>query len=294
MDTIVFPDAVVSKFTTYRADHDVFFFNYHTNQESEKNKVIFRKHMVNFILNGHKTLQTLDGTSHIDDSQSLIIRSGYCLTTEKFARNDHFSSLTVYFDASFVHDFLTKHSRYLSVVPNQPGSNVKDVYVFTKDDFIHSFLTSVKHLMEEYEVVPVELSRLKLEEIFLYLVKKDGAKFLSYMHQLTSHREEVDFRLKMEVESLHKLTLEEMAFLCNMSLSTFKRKFSDVFGMPPQKWFINKRLQYAYELLQKNDKTPSELYLELGYNNLSSFSTAFSKQFGISPNKVQPLKNELL
>jgi AraC-like DNA-binding protein len=120
----------------------------------------------------------------------------------------------------------------------------------------------------------------------LYLLHKQGESFATFISNLVGSRKDVDFRVKIESESLNKLTLEEMAFLCNMSLSTFKRNFLNTYGISPQKWFQNKRLQFAYEALKNNSKTPSDLYLELGYSSLSSFSTAFTNIFGVPPTKV--------
>jgi transcriptional regulator GlxA family with amidase domain len=41
------------------------------------------------------------------------------------------------------------------------------------------------------------------------------------------------------------LKLEEIAFLCNMSLSTFKRHFIVEYNEAPGKWLQDKRLQRA-------------------------------------------------
>lgn len=82
------------------------------------------------------------------------------------------------------------------------------------------------------------------------------------------------------------LKLEEIAFLFNMSLSTFKRHFISEYKVSPGKWFHDKRLLKAKRLLEEGICKPSELYLEFGYNNLSNFSTAFKNKFGVSPNKV--------
>jgi AraC-like DNA-binding protein len=78
------------------------------------------------------------------------------------------------------------------------------------------------------------------------------------------------------------LTIDELAFLCNMSVSTFKRHFSEVFHTSPKKYFIQNRMEKAKKLLQLNKRT-SEIYFELGYSNLSSFSSEFKKHFGVSP-----------
>ena len=62
----------------------------------------------------------------------------------------------------------------------------------------------------------------------------------------------------MESNAYSNLKLEEFAFLCNMSLSSFKRRFLKEFGESPGKWLQDKRLQRAHELLLEGDLTASD------------------------------------
>jgi AraC-like DNA-binding protein len=87
----------------------------------------------------------------------------------------------------------------------------------------------------------------------------------------------------VETNWMSKLSLKELAFLCNMSVSTFKREFQKHYAESPMKWFQNKRLEYAHQLLYKEQKSSSEIYLEVGYENLSSFIQAYKLKYGITP-----------
>jgi len=82
------------------------------------------------------------------------------------------------------------------------------------------------------------------------------------------------------------LKLEEIAFLCNMSLSTFKRNFTAEYKVSPGKWLQDKKLQRAKDLLESGHLKSSDIYLEVGYNNLSNFSIAFKNKFGVSPTEI--------
>jgi AraC-like DNA-binding protein len=74
-----------------------------------------------------------------------------------------------------------------------------------------------------------------------------------------------------------------------MSLSTFKRNFIKAYAVSPGKWLRDKRLLKAKELLEEGSLKSSDIYLNLGYNNLSNFSVAFKNKFGISPKDVDVL-----
>lgn len=47
-----------------------------------------------------------------------------------------------------------------------------------------------------------------------------------------------------------------------------------------------KRLEQAHYLISKKNQRPSDVYLEVGFENLSHFSFAFKKLFGHAPTKL--------
>lgn len=74
-----------------------------------------------------------------------------------------------------------------------------------------------------------------------------------------------------------------------MSLSTFKKCFIKEYNENPNKFLQKKRLAKAKELLQQRKQKPSEMYLELGYKNLSNFRAAFKNEFGLTPREVDAI-----
>jgi len=73
-------------------------------------------------------------------------------------------------------------------------------------------------------------------------------------------------------------------------LSAFKRDFKTTFNDTPNHWLIQKRLQEAHFQIEKKHKKPTEIYLDLGFENLSHFSFAFKKQFGLAPTELTEQK----
>ena len=107
---------------------------------------------------------------------------------------------------------------------------------------------------------------IKLEELLLYLLQSDPEKLLSLK---SGSRDEEELQLKKAVESNigSTVTLEELAFLCNCSLSTFKRKFNKIYQMPPQKWLIQQKMILAARLLSHANETAGTVYQQVGYEN---------------------------
>jgi AraC-like DNA-binding protein len=83
------------------------------------------------------------------------------------------------------------------------------------------------------------------------------------------------------------ITVEELAFLCNMSLSTFKRKFTHMYRMAPRKWLLQQRMERAAALLRMGNEKPSDVYYKVGYESHSSFAHSFKQVFGVTPSEYQ-------
>lgn len=85
-----------------------------------------------------------------------------------------------------------------------------------------------------------------------------------------------------------KLTLEIISEKAYFSTFHFHRLFSLVIKETPNSYIIRKRLEKAasFFLHQKN-KTITEVGEAVGFSNLSSFSKAFKKFYGISPNQFK-------
>lgn len=53
--------------------------------------------------------------------------------------------------------------------------------------------------------------------------------------------------------------------------------------MPPRKWLIQKRMKVAYDEIRNKRRKIAEVCADVGFKNLSHFSTAFKKQYGFVP-----------
>jgi AraC-like DNA-binding protein len=93
----------------------------------------------------------------------------------------------------------------------------------------------------------------------------------------------IDIMEFMNENYMYEFTMEEMAHYTGRSLATFKRDFKKISDLTPEKWLIRKRLEVAYAKMKEGGKKVVDVYAEVGFKNPSHFSTAFKKQYGISP-----------
>jgi AraC-like DNA-binding protein len=84
-------------------------------------------------------------------------------------------------------------------------------------------------------------------------------------------------------------SLEDLAKALNCSSFYLSRQFTQEGGMTMQQYLRQIRMERAAELLRSGRCNVTEAALEVGYNSLSHFSTAFHETFGCCPG-LYPLK----
>lgn len=263
----------------HRSD-DLFVYDYKMTEDVVKSKVQLSMHMFSFLQVGRKQVHFADASAMVDKEQSLLIRQGNWLWTELLDNEDIYFCKLFFFSEERLKKFLDKYS----TLDYEPG-NEQSFFIIENDTYISSFLDTLSHLNNiQAQQAKVMLS-LKFDEIMTYLIAKHGKGFELYLHSMIG-KEESPFKKVVESNAFSNLKLEEFAFLCNMSLSSFKRRFIDEFGESPGKWLQDKRLQRAMEILQQGERTASDIFLEFGYRNLSNFSAAFKTKFGINPTEL--------
>ena len=283
MDIINFPEHLFDN--NYKETPDLQIANYEAYKHVSKNKINLNKNVFSFLLDGQKDIHFSNDIVSIDHTQSLLLASGNFLTTEIVGANSY-SSLLFFFSQKNINDFLLKYGHLFNSNDLNKSTASSPYFLIQKDNFIIHFINSIQQIYGLNQTISQKILELKFEEIMLYLADKYGQSFFVYLHSLLINERELSFKMVIEKNLYTSLNIEEVAFLCNMSLSTFMRKFTQLYQEFPGKWFQLKRLNKAKKILLNNEATPSEIYMDYGYDSLSNFSTAFKNQFGYSPKNM--------
>jgi len=257
---------------------------YSTDKSTRRNKVILNQNVICFIIQGLKEVVSLGTTLKLDHHQVLLLESGSVLMSESLTENHKYESILFFFSTEYLTNFCIS---YQIPVGKISGKNNRRAAIY-KDDFLTNFQTSVK-LLERKQLM--DFNNIKLNELLLYLYHNYNLEFVSFLNATISATSDTVIRSVIAAHSADTLSLDELAFLCNMSVSTFKRHFVSLYKNSPKKYFTENKMLKAKQLLQFK-KTPSEIYHQLGYESLSSFSNEFKKHFGVSPKQFQK-KNDL-
>lgn len=259
---------------------DLFIYDFKMKNDVVNSKVNLSMNMFSFLQVGKKQVHFADTSIAVNKKQSLILKKGNWLWTELLETEAIYYCKLFFFSEKKVSAFLEKHT-----TNKQKNDDEIACFVIENDDYILTYLNSLSSISNTPSILRENLLSIKFEEIMVYLLNKYGDKFELYLHSLISKKTST---LKSIVDNkvYSNLKLEEIAFLCNMSLSTFKRHFINEYKQTPGKWLQDKRLQKAKEILEQGKLKPSDIYLDYGYNNLSNFSIAFKNKFGISPRDI--------
>lgn len=236
---------------------------------------------------------TKGAVSGYDGDKSYLIKSGeYCLARKnRLAKynyergEEEFEKIIFCFEEDFLRIFQQKHK----IAP----AKFKSADTFIKinpTDLIPGFIDSLKAYSDSSGRIDEAFEEVKYEELLIILLKNQpelAGIFFDYARPEKINLEEFMHRnYKFNVSS------QRFAYLTGRSLSAFKRDFTEIFKIAPNRWLVQKRLQEAYFLIDKEHKKPSEIYLDLGFEALSHFSFAFKKLFGHTPTELAERKRD--
>ncbi len=144
---------------------------------------------------------------------------------------------------------------------------------------------------------------------FLKLYDVWSKKMLGYQHQAKTifyrilfeiereHAKEkrsiVNLQLSAAIENIHKnftnsnISVDELAKLCGMSDTYFRRLFVAEFGITPLRYINKLRMELASELLRSSYYTIKEISERCGFNSINYFCLFVKKETGMSPLNYQ-------
>lgn len=174
----------------------------------------------------------------------------------------------------------------LDLLPTQAQNNynLKKVEI---DLLLKNFKNSINILLDNPELADEQLIKTKLKEFILLISRtEENISQQAFLSNLFI-KKETEFKKTILYNLYSTLSLSEFAHLCNMSESTFKRKFKQTFGESPIKYITNKKLEKAATLLSSKELRISDIAYDCGFSTISSFNRAFKEKYKQSPSEYR-------
>lgn len=162
--------------------------------------------------------------------------------------------------------------------------NVKQI---TVDRLLENYKESINILLDNPEMADESIVKAKLKEFVLLITKSQQAPSqLDFLAALFKPHA-VEFKSVIQHNLYANISLEELAQLAHLSVSSFKRKFKETFKESPKKYITRKKIERAATLLKTKDDRISEIAYEVGFDSFATFSRNFSNVYGQSPSEYR-------
>ena len=136
-------------------------------------------------------------------------------------------------------------------------------------------------------LVSDELLELKVKELILLLVQtKNAESLVSLFSDLFTPRS-ISLKEVVNNHLFSNLSIEDLAGLSNLSVSTFNRTFQNLFNDTPANYIKRKRLERATELLSISSLTISEIAFQTCFTDVAHFSRSFKAIHQCSPTEYR-------
>jgi AraC-like DNA-binding protein len=259
---------------------------YRTKKPAVRARIMLQQNLFTFLLDGEKTVHFAGTQVTVKPHQFVMLAAGNCLMSEKVAaKNADYHSILFFFDNKLLSDFFNRHSLLCGKQTKQTINH--PFLLFEKDEYLVNFTRSLDCMLNNDKLIYHGLQKVKLEELFLYLAIHYPGQIQQIKNMSYEANDDLIVRQAVTSHINSNITVEELAFLCNMSLSSFKRRFARIYGNSPNRWLLEKRMEKAAKMLRQDNRKASEIYYELGYENLSSFIQSFKQVYGITPKQYQ-------
>jgi len=239
------------------------------------------EHVFSYQLSGKLTMTDHSGiTSIFNEGEFRFIRRNNLVKYVKDpAPGGDFKSVSVYLSQDSLRNFSIQHN--LSRADSSSGECVTKLkpHVLFK-----SYMESLKPYGQDDLMISEELQQLKVNEAILILLETNpelGGVLFDF-----ADPGKIDLESFMEKNFHFNVQMKRFAYLTGRSLATFKRDFEKIYHTSPGHWLQERRLKEAYFLIKDKGRSASDVYLDLGFEDLSHFSYAFKNKFGLTPSKV--------
>ncbi|GAB3522999.1 helix-turn-helix domain-containing protein [Emticicia fontis] len=233
------------------------------------------EHVLTHVFSGRLLVTEASRVYTIEEGDTVLFRKNHLAKITKFPNDaTTFKSISIFFTTAFLQKYFATH-------PKITDGNQDSVRQLNKHPLLDSLFNSLSPYFDFQDSLPEELAEMKLMEAMTILRKID-TKAEAILADFAEPGK-IDLSGFMQQNYSFNIPMERFAYLSGRSLATFKRDFQKIFNLPPQRWLLQKRLERAHYLIAERKRKPSDVYLEVGFENLSHFSFAFKQAYGYNP-----------
>lgn len=268
---------MASKEKDNRLPHILYSCYSHKSSEGEQ---FVPDHVFGFTIEGSSDLHVSGKTYTFNSGDFRFLRKNQLAKfTKRPPVGGEYRSVSVIIDGQTLRSISEEHN--LKATGPYTGENV---LVLKSNPLFTNFVESLKPYLNTTTPLNNAVTTLKVKEAVMLLLQTHPE--LQNLLFDFSEPGKVDLEAYMTEHYKFNVDLSRFAYLTGRSLATFKRDFERIFHTSPNRWLQQQRLKDAYYRIKEKGDRVSDVYLDVGFKDLSHFSFAFKKAYGITPSKV--------
>lgn len=249
-------------------------------EKERENEQFVAEHALGYIVSGKTHFHTSSGDQIYEaETIGLVKRNQLIKALKVPPPGGQFKSINIVLDQ----DVLRRYSAENNIKTSEPYMG-DSMLVLSPNPFIKGYFDSLLPYFDHPDQLTKPLTELKTAEAIELLLRfNDNLKDFLFDF---SDPYKIDLEAFMNQNYMYNVSISQFSRLTGRSLASFKRDFHKIMRTSPQKWLQHKRLTQAHFLIAERNQKPSNVYLEVGFENLSHFSAAFKQQFGYNPSSL--------
>jgi AraC-like DNA-binding protein len=206
-----------------------------------------------------------------------------------YSKGSTLKRVGIYFSPVMVRKFVKDDMQlFLTVYTDQGLKNVnRETINFELKSILDDiFRTSLK---DDFGRLILQNRVLMLTEKFLHnlLAKEVKSDKKSYLKKEDIEGIQTVERVLTQADLDKFPSVESLSRMAMMSSTKLKTKFKEVYGMKLYEYYNRHRLLKAKEMITVGRSSVKDAAYSIGFSNLSNFSRAFKKEFGVLPGQIK-------
>lgn len=233
-----------------------------------------------FVANGWLKLESVEGVQELHTGKNLLLKCGiYFADILEEANQDPVTVIAIHLPQALLKKLIQSEQSFFSEHSVKSSSTNTEI----AGRALAAFLQSLTIYFDEPTIQTDALITTKLRELLLLLVQSQYAGSLKELLESMFSPQRASFMEMVEAHIFTRATIEDMAALSGMSLSSFKRKFTSIYKESPAQYLQSRKIQEARKLLLHSSLTISEIAYQTGFQDPSHFTKVFRKWSGQTP-----------
>ena len=210
------------------------------------------RYAIGYIVRGEKHIYNGDKRQTISKGDVFFLGIGTHYTEEVPDESNTFEQILFYYQPADLHKILMYlnltyglNISYNHACPECQGANAVSTPAW---QLLKGFFSNTANYLRGEGFLHDETAEnIKMTELVYLIVSHDECCLRSkILGNIDTAKE--NFEQLMYDHIFDDISIDELAALCNRSLTSFKKEFKRVFLMPPHQWFIRQRLMHVADL----------------------------------------------